>query len=131
MTANVTLAERLQHLIEYIEAGRILEAMNEFYAEDVQMQENGNPPTVGLRANIERERQFLDSVKEWKTFEVKTSAVGSDVTFYECVCDWIATDDRPVHLEEAVVAKWRDGKITHETFYYDPSALPKPNSGTT
>ncbi len=81
MTANVNLAERLQHLVQYIEAGRILKAVNEFYAEVVQMQENGNPPTVGLRANIERERQFLDSVKEWKTFEVKSRALGSDVTF--------------------------------------------------
>jgi ketosteroid isomerase-like protein len=105
--------------------------MNEFYAQDVQMQENGNPPTVGLRANIERERQFLDQVKEWKAFEVKASAVGSDVTFYECVYDWIAADGRPVHLEEVVVAEWRDGKITHERFYYDPAVLPKPEGSAT
>jgi ketosteroid isomerase-like protein len=104
--------------------------MNEFYADDVQMQENGQQPTIGLRANIERERQFLDSVKEWKSFEIKTKAVGGDVTFYECVCEWVATDDRPVRLEEVVVAKWRDGKISHERFYYDPAMLSVPEGRT-
>ncbi len=29
-----------------------------------------------------------------------------------------------------VVAKWRDGKITHERFYYDPSMLQEPKRGT-
>ncbi len=55
--APSTVKERLRDLIRYIQEGRILDAMNEFYAEDVKMQENGNPPTVGLQANIEREKQ--------------------------------------------------------------------------
>jgi hypothetical protein len=33
--------------------------------------------------------------------------------------DWIATDGTPVHVEQVVVAEWRDGRIVHERFYYD------------
>ncbi|TSA04017.1 MAG: nuclear transport factor 2 family protein, partial [Nitrospiraceae bacterium] len=68
-TAN--LQQRLQDLFRYIREGKILDAMNEFYDKDVKMQENANPPTVGLAANIEHEKQFLSMVKEWKGFDVK------------------------------------------------------------
>ena len=119
---TVSVEERLQELIGYIQYGRILEAMNEFYAEDVKMQENANPPTVGLAANIEREKQFLSTIKEWRGFEVKAFGSGTNVTFYEAVLDWIATDGKPVHLEQVSVARWRDGKIVHERFYHDTRA---------
>ncbi len=123
-TAN--LETKLKDLHRYIREGRIIEAMHEFYAKDVAMQENANPPAVGLDVNIEREKQFLSAVKEWKGFEVKSIAIGDGVTFYEAVFDWIATDGAPVHLEQVAVARWRDGKITHERFFYDPAVLTKP-----
>lgn len=116
--------ERLQDLHRYIREGRILEAMNEFYAEDVAMQENANPPTVGLPANIEREKQFLKNVKEWKGFEVKGIGGGGDVTFYEAVFDFVTTENKPVHFEQVAVARWRNGKIVHERFYYDTAGMP-------
>ena len=131
VTMTVSVEERLRDLIRYIKEGRIIDAMNEFYAEDVQMQDNANPPTAGLAANIERENQFLSSVKEWKGSAVKAIAVDSDASFVEWVFDWIATDGTPVHREQVAAAKWRNGKITHERFYYDPVVLPKPGDGTT
>ena len=36
--------------------------MNEFYDKDTVTQDNANPPTKGLAANIEREKQFLNGV---------------------------------------------------------------------
>jgi ketosteroid isomerase-like protein len=126
VATTTNLETRLKDLHRYIHEGRIIEAMHEFYAPDVVMQEHSNTPTVGLDANIEREKQFLSAVKEWKGFEVKSIGIGQGTTFYEAVFDWIATDGRPVHLEQVAVAQWRDGKIIHERFYYDPAALLKP-----
>lgn len=123
-TPAVTLQDRLQDLFRHIREGRILEAMQEFYAEDVAMQENANPPTIGLAANIEREQQFMRGVKEWKGFEVKGYGAGDGITFYEAVFDWIATNGQPVHLEQVTVARWRDGKIVQERFYYDATGVP-------
>lgn len=113
------LEDRLKDLHRYIRDGRHLEALKEFYDPTVTMQENTNPPTVGLDANIEREKQFLKTVKEWKGFEVKSLAAGDDVTFYETVVDFIATSGQPVHVEQIGIAKWRNGKIVSERFYYD------------
>ncbi len=120
-TTAVNLKDRLENLFRHIREGRIIDALQEFYAEDVAMQENANPPTVGLAANIEREQQFMSGVKEWKGFEVKGVGVGDGITFYEAVFDWIATNGQPVHLEQVTVARWRDDKIVHERFYYDAS----------
>ena len=40
------------------------------------------------------------------------------MSFYENVMDWVGTDGKDYHVEQVVVAKWRDGKIYHERFYY-------------
>jgi ketosteroid isomerase-like protein len=93
--------------------------MYEFYAPDAQMQENRKPPTVGLEANVEREKQFLAGVKAWKGFTIKALAAEGDVSFMESVAEFIATDGSPVRAEQVSVARWRDGKIVHERFYYD------------
>ncbi|MFO0699209.1 MAG: ester cyclase [Nitrospira sp.] len=116
---TVLLEGRLKNLHSCIQEGCHIEALNEFCDRAVMMQENANPPTIGRDANIERENQFFNNVKEWKGFEVKSFAVGDDVTFYEAAVDFIATNGQPVHHEQVAVAKWRNGKIVHERFYYD------------
>jgi hypothetical protein len=116
-TAN--LQQRLNDLFGYIRQGKIIEAMNEFYDQDTVMQDNANPPTKGLAANIEREKQFMNGVKEWKGFNVTAQGVGNDVTFYESTSDFVTTGGESVHLEQVAVAKWKNGKIVHERFYYD------------
>jgi SnoaL-like protein len=119
-STTINLQDRLEDLFSYIREGRILDAINEFYAENVAMQENSLPPSVGREANYEREKQFLSMVKEWKGFEVTAKGVGEDVTFYETVMDWVATDDTPVHVEQVVIAKWKGGKIIQERYYHNP-----------
>ena len=116
-TAN--LQQRLQDLLNHVRQGKIIEAMNEFYDKDTVMQDNANPPTKGLAANIEREKQFMSGVKEWKGFTVTASGVGDNVTFYESTSDFVATSGVPVHIEQVSVAKWKNDKIVHERFYYD------------
>ncbi len=120
VSTSVDLNNRLNDLFAYIREGRIIDAMNDFYAEDAIMQENLEPPTVGREANIEREKQFLSMVKEWKSFEITAQGVGDNVTFYETIMDWISTNGTPVHVEQVVVAKWQDGKIVHERYYHNP-----------
>ena len=117
--STVQLQERLQDLHNHIRQGKIFEALHEFYDPDAVMQDNANPPTKGLAANIEREKQFMSGVKEWKGFNVTATGVGDNVTFYEAVIDFVTNDEKHMHLEQVSVAKWKNGKIVHERFYYD------------
>ncbi len=118
-TTQIDLASRLDDLLDHVANGRIMDAMKEFYADDVVMTEPAYGDTVGLAANLEREQKFVDSVKEFKNFQATAKGVGDDVTFYENVMDWIDTDDKAQHVEQLVVARWKDGKIVHERFYYN------------
>lgn len=120
--ADIDLRERLEDLLQHIRTGRIVEALREFYDPNVTMQDNANPPCIGLEANIARERQFAAGVKAWKGYEVTAIGVGGNVTFYEATVDFVTTDGAPVHLEQVAVAKWKDGKIVQERFYYDTGA---------
>ena len=69
---------RIQELLEYVQQGRIMDAMREFYAEDVVMEEPMYGTTPGLEANLEREQKFVDSVKEFRGFEAKNVSVGEN-----------------------------------------------------
>jgi len=117
--STVHLQQRLQDLLDHIRQGKVIEAMNEFYDTDTVMQENANPATKGLAANIEREKQFISGVKEWKGFNVTASGVGDNVTFYEATADFITMNGQHTHGEQVSVAKWKNGKIVDERFYYD------------
>ncbi|MEO1237815.1 MAG: ester cyclase [Planctomycetota bacterium] len=111
---------RLHDLLDTIRNGRIMDAMNEFYADDVVMSEPAYGDTVGLAANLEREEKFVASVKEFKGFETPAVAVGDNVGIYENVMDWVDVNGNDIHVEQTVVQRWNaDGKITHERFYYD------------
>ena len=84
----MTTRERVQGLQDYIRGGRIIDAMREFYAPDVRMQENASPPTVGLEPNIEREKQFLFASQEgrylWHVNEALRRLYGTPEKFGHC-----------------------------------------------
>lgn len=119
-----TLEQRVNSLVDHIRQGRIPEAMVEFYADDVKMQENNKPPTVGLAANVEREKQFLAHVKQWKQFNIR--AVGIDhangVALIQSDFEFDAVDGKTIKYDQVSVQQWKDGKIVHEKFYYDSAA---------
>lgn len=120
MTTTISISERLEQLKDYINNGKILEAMEEFYADDVVMQENSETPTKGLAANIEREKQFLSIVKQWNWTKWHGTAVndGVNLSFVEYSFEFVNTDGETVVYEQAAVQRWRDGKIVSERFYH-------------
>lgn len=118
MTQTTTSQVRIHDLLVSIRAGKIMDAMQEFYADDIVMEEPAYGRTEGLEANLAREQAFVNSVKEFKNFEANKIAVNGNVSFYENVMDWIDVDGNDVHIEQVVVATWKDGKIVHERFYY-------------
>lgn len=122
----MSLRQHVENLIEHIKGGKIIEAVETFYDDNVAMQENRNPPTKGKAANIEREKQFLAQVKEWKSTEIQNVAVEGTpedgAAFIEYAFDFVNTDNKPVRYEQVSVQRWKDGKIVSERFYYDTGA---------
>jgi hypothetical protein len=117
------IRDRVEQLNNMILEGKIMEAMNEFYTDDLVMAENDNEPTVGLAANLEREQAFVDNTT-WYGAEVKGVAVGDGVSMVEWWLDFHNTQyGNRLAFTQVAVQRWRDGKIYDERFYYSPQVV--------
>ncbi|MBD2018848.1 nuclear transport factor 2 family protein [Leptolyngbya sp. FACHB-36] len=98
--------------------GKAMEAFEKYYADDVVMQENENPATVGKAANRERELEFFSKVVEFRGADVKQVAYGDDVIISEWSLDYTHADWGKRTYDQVSVQQWKDGKVVHERFYY-------------
>ena len=100
-TQTQDLLARVQALHTDIANGRIVEALNEFYDPQVEMQEGLQPATVGLAANLEREQAWLDNVAEWRSFELVSLATSGQTTFAETSMEFVLKDGTAVRVGDA------------------------------
>jgi ketosteroid isomerase-like protein len=118
-TATATIAELDAELNTTILEGRIMDAFERFYADDVVMQENAEAPTVGKAANRDRELGFIAAVETFHGVTLLASATEGDVSLGEWVLDvtFKGAERRPMH--QASVRRWRNGEVASERFYYN------------
>lgn len=121
--SDFDLAKRVDALNGMIQQGKIMEAMNEFYADDVVMGENDHPPHEGLAANLEREQRFVDQT-EWFGLELKGVSLGDNLSMVQWWMDFHNKDyGSRMAFTQVAVQRWRDGKIVDERFYYSPTPV--------
>jgi len=108
-----------QLLNQKIQEGKVMEAFEEFYADDVSMQENDDPPIAGKDANRKREEEFGDQIEQFHGAECRSHGAGGNQTFAEWSYDMTLKGIGRVKMNEVAVRTWRDGKIVNEHFYYN------------
>lgn len=113
-----TIAELDKKLNDLILAGKVLEGFEEFYDDNVVMQENSDPETRGKDANRKREQEFLASVEAWHSGEVLSVAAGADISFSEWRMDVTLKGVGRIALDQVAVRRWKNGKVVHERFYH-------------
>jgi ketosteroid isomerase-like protein len=119
-TATATSVEQLdKQLNDDVLSGKIMEAFEKYYADDVVMQENSEEPRKGKEANRKAEEEFMASVEAFNGASVKASAVNGDVTFSEWEMDITFKGGHRVKMNQVAVRKWKNGKIAHERFFYN------------
>ena len=117
--AALDVATLDRQLNDQIAKGDILVAFDRFYAEDVSMQENSDPPFVGKATNRKREEEFVASVQEIHSVKLLSSAVNGDVSFSEWEFDATYKGGTRLKLSEVAVRRWKNGQIAQERFYYN------------
>ena len=100
---------RINELLDYVRQGRIMDAMNEFYADNVVMTEPAYGDTVGLAANLEREQAFsLGGAvrKRAVVIEAKVASIRKAATAKRAAADarQVATDKERALLEPELQA---------------------------
>ncbi|HTK54330.1 MAG TPA: nuclear transport factor 2 family protein [Gemmatimonadaceae bacterium] len=118
----MSIKPQVLDLIGLVENGQMLEAMNRYYAEDVAMQENVSPPTVGFAENYAREEAFYGSLAALK-FNLVSVVVEGDRAAINWVFDYTTAEGTQYRMDEIAIQTWRDGKVVHERYIYDPGSL--------
>ena len=115
---NSNVAALDKALNEAILSGKALEAFEQYYAEDVVMQENSDEPRLGKEANRKAEIEFFSSLAEFHEGKLLSSAVNGDVTYGEWFMDVTFKHGFRLKLAQVAVRHWKNGQIVNERFYY-------------
>jgi len=110
--------EKLNEINNLVLSGKMLEAFEKHYHDDVVMQENAGAPTVGKDANRERELEFLGSITDFRGAKVLDVAIGDNVSFVKWEYDYTHKEWGDRNYVQVSVQHWEDGKIIREQFFY-------------
>ena len=113
------LLKKITTLNEWVLQGKVMEAFEEFYDEQVIMQENEEEPTVGKDANRKREEEFTRNLITFRKAKPLKITVGQDVTMVEWAYDYTHKEWGVRNYTQVSVQEWKDGKIVKEKFYYN------------
>ncbi len=114
-----TLLEKITDLNDLILEGKIMEAFEKYYHQEVVMQENENAPTIGKDANRQREEEFLDALSEFRAANPLKVAAGNAITMVEWHYDYSHREWGERNYTQISVQEWNDGLIVKEKFYYN------------
>ena len=117
----MSVQENVKRLIAMVEEGKFLEAIQQFYADDATMQENNDPPRVGLPALLEREQQFLNTIQAMRVHRAVSFLANGDRAAINWIFETTDGQGKRRRLDEVAYQLWRDDKIVQERFYYDPA----------
>lgn len=115
------LAKQLEAFVALSRAGRTLEAIERYYAEDVVVFENRELARAGREKCLDYERSALAGLAEPPRFELRGAGVDEarEKTFVEWVLHFVTREGKAFRLEEVAVQKWHGDRISEERFYYE------------
>jgi len=113
--------ETLERFIASVEANTHLQAVEDFYAPDVVVQENQSPPRVGREVQIDRERAVKARAMSMQSRCIRPVFVNGDHVAIRWVFRFDWADGTVTEMEEMAVQEWRDEQIVREAFFYDPA----------
>lgn len=101
--------------------GKMLDAFEKYYHNDVVMVEASGESRKGKDANRKFEVEFMGMIKELHGSGVRaiTANEKDATTMVESWMDVTMKDGKRSMMEEVAVQKWKDDQIIHERFYYN------------
>jgi SnoaL-like protein len=113
-----TITEKLEDLNQLVISGKLLDAFDKYYHDEVEMQENENAPLKGKHANRKREEEFLSNIVEFRNAAVKGLAVSDEASFVIWSFDYTHRVWGVRNYTQVSVQTWKDDKIVKEQFFY-------------
>ncbi|MGB3466391.1 MAG: nuclear transport factor 2 family protein [Cyclobacteriaceae bacterium] len=116
-----TIKENVEQLNNMILQGEILNAFDQYYAEEVTMQDNDNPVRQGKKECRKFEEEFVNNLSEFRGAKVKNVMISEDagVAAVEWDFDYTHNEWGERNYTQVSVQQWKDGKIVSEQFLYN------------
>lgn len=119
----MSIRNSVSELVEMVEEGRILEAYEKFYAENVAMRENTGAPVVGKAENRDREIATLSTVREVHENRADFVAIDGDRAVIGWKFEFTNIEGTRLRLDQIAVQTWENGQIVDERFVYDTAGV--------
>lgn len=115
------LKNNVDKLNALIQEGKIMEAFEKYYGEEVVIQVNGNNPVVGKEQNRKREMIFLQEIEKLNSAEIKSVTFGgidNQVSMTEWIINFEDKKNENRLIYRVNVQHWKDDKIINEKLYF-------------
>ncbi len=116
----MTNLERATDLYKQVGQGKLMDAFEQYYAENVVMEEPKGTRS-GKEACRKSEEEFLAGVEAFHGMEIKAMAedANNGKVLIEVNMDITFKGGHRVLMEQVAVQQWENGQIIHERFYYN------------
>jgi hypothetical protein len=121
--------EHVERFVRMVEAGEFVEAMEMYYADDATMQENNEPPRVGLPVLIAHERHNIETHGRAKACCMSLPVIDGDRVVIHWEFVFRSTGGAVVRIEELAQQNWRGDRLVTERFFYDPRQMRPAQAG--
>ena len=113
------LRTQVDQLNQLILEGKILDAFDKFYDDEVVMQENNDPARDGKVLNRQYEEAFVNGLTEFHGAKVVNTLISDNLAVTEWWFDYTHKDYGRRNYRQLAVQRWKNGKIVEEKFYYN------------
>lgn len=113
--------DKAKDIYDMLAQGKLLDAFEKYYSNDVVMVEATGETRKGKEANRKFQTDFMGMIKEVHGTGVRSLAANEKdaTTMVESWMDVTMKDGKRQMMEEVAVQKWKGDQIVHERFYYN------------
>ena len=115
------LKHNVEKLNTLIKEGKIMEAFNKYYGDDVVIQVNGNGAITGKEQNRKSEMIFLKEIEKLSSAEIKSMTFGGiddNITMTEWSLNVDNKDSEKKTIHRVNVQHWKNDLIINEKVYF-------------
>ena len=115
------LKNTVEKLNTLIKEGKIMEAFEKYYGDNVVIYVNGNAPVNGKDANRKREMIFLQEIEKLNSSEIKSVTFGgidNNVSMTEWAINIENKEGEKKTIYRVNVQHWKNDRIINEKLYF-------------
>src|ERR1700744_3319752 len=118
--------ERVEAFVALVEGAHYVEALEQFYHPGATMQDNQQPPRVGLERLIADERATMARFAHMQTDPVTDLLIDGDKVMIRWRFTFTPAEGPPMIMEELTLQRWDGDRVAEERFFYDPRQTRPP-----